>query len=135
MGRYEEEPDDVFECFGMVDEYDPDDETYCQNCEFFHKCGVAVRQKLRNKNTRNNRNTRTSSRRGARTTADRRGQVVKSHKEPVVIIDAEEEDTFLGALAYNAGLEAAQAMAEELSNSIRHIPRKGYNGVFKRRKK
>ena len=128
------------ECYGDYNEYDPDD-TDCQDCAFIDACGIRARRAMRMASTRSSTPERRSAdsarfrppSRSSNTTNRRHSG--KKRDEIQVFTEPEEKDTYWSVLSHNAGLEAVQAMFDELSNSVRHIPRKSYNQLWKRPKK
>ena len=111
------------ECYGDPDYYDPDDHSCSDDCAFFQSCGIRVARA-------NSANSRRSLTPKNKTT---RQQVIKKQKAEI-IVEPETEDSYFSVLAYNSALEAIQAMADELSNSVRHVPRKSYGPIFNRKK-
>lgn len=130
------------ECFGEEELYDPDDRL-CRDCGFEAACSYKVKQesnttnseRLLGKTSYQNRSSRTSSYLNKlRSQRESKEVSVRKQEHKVVQVEAEEEDTFTSVLMHNASLEAVQAMVDELSNSIKEIPRKSYKNLWKRKK-
>jgi uncharacterized membrane protein YqiK len=115
------------ECYGDIDYYDPDDEACTENCAYFQSCGIRV---ARSNNQSKKRELKAQTR-----IPNKQSNRVAKKQEPTIIIEPEENDSYFSVLTYNSAIEAVQAMADELSNSIRYIPRKGYGNIFNRKKK
>lgn len=125
----EDSEDDREACYGDEDYYDPDDRV-CKDCNYFKSCGIKVKNAQRRSTT-----TRTTSYRNSRRTpTTTRTLTTAKAKQTPVVIDESEDTTFTEALMHNASIEAIQAMVDELSNSIKHIPRKSYKNAWKRKK-
>lgn len=131
------------ECYGDYQYYDPEDQE-CQDCAFIDACGIRARRSMRMHSESKSRE-QTSSRAPRMQPAERqqptraittsrRGNVTKQ-TETQVFTEPGDKDTYWSVLSHNAGLEAVQAMFDELSNSVRHIPRKSYSELWKRPKK
>lgn len=130
------------ECFGDDESYDP----YlrmCRDCAYERACSHKVSQESNTTNTErllgksfsSNRSTRTSSYLDRIRDQRQSKQVItKKQEHKIIQVDAEEEDTFTSVLMHNVSLEAVQAMVDELSNSIKEIPRKSYKNLWKRKK-
>ena len=138
---------DVPECWGDPDSYDPDD-SICRSCAKFKTCEIKVDRVLESKNRgRSNRNVRSYSRDAEppRSSTRRRFSIrdnkpaynERYEKENIDIPPSlpENNDTYGSVLIYNASIEAIQAITDEISSSVRHIPRKTYRGLWKRDKK
>ena len=133
MGFFDDEAGmaDIPECHGDDDYYDDDDRT-CKDCHYQKSCALKIR-------TRGSRSTKTSFRTSSSYSPSNRSSITRSSKnvpskKPDVTIEEDSDATFTGALVHNASIEALQAMVDELSNSIRHIPRKSYKNTWKRKK-
>ena len=133
-------------CYGDYEKYDPSSDE-CAECAYINGCGIrSMRNKKEDyasdtvpKTTSTNSSYRGySSQRSASRSAIDRYREGKRNNNPSKYAVAEEEpsedDTFLDILRHNASIEAVQAVFDELSNSIRHIPRRTYTN-FRRKKK
>lgn len=59
----------------------------------------------------------------------------KNTQKQIQIIEPDDDITYGKLLLHNTGLEVVQAIVDEISNSVRHIPRLDYGKYFDRRKK
>ena len=126
------------ECYGDSEFYDIDDRD-CQTCLAFEACGIKV-QRLRERslnNARRNFNTRGNTSYRREPTPSYKQQSVRRHepKNDPLIENCTDEDTFFSVLTHNASLEALQSVFDELSNSVRNIPRKSYKYLWTRKKR
>jgi len=131
MGFFDDEDEDDNsppECYADENEYDPESR-YCGECPYRNSCGLKIRNANKKTTTRTTRSLKSNNRFVSSST-----KVVKKSKDIPVTIDEDDEVSFTGALVHNASIEAMQAMVDELSNSIRHIPRKSYKNTWKRKK-
>lgn len=113
------------ECYGDPDQYDPDDEG-CDECAYSAGCSIRSRR---------NRAPVSVNRTSSRSSPVRMQHKHSTTKNQVVsTTEAEDEDTYLSVLSHNAGIEAIQAIFDELANSVRHVPRKTYTNIWRRKK-
>ena len=137
MGFFDDDDDDDLsrpECYGDEHEYEPSSR-FCEDCSFKTSCGLKIRNAAskRSATTTTTRRLTSSSRRtNNRFTTST--QITKNKNNTPTTIEEDNEVSFTGALVHNASIEAMQAMVDELSNSIRHIPRKSYKNTWKRKK-
>ena len=122
------------ECYGDTDYYDPDDDT-CQECAYIDGCGIRAARTARTSNRRSPYKNTTYNRTSSSVSSNKNSIQRSKANQKITIIEADEQDTFQSTLAHNAALEAMQAVVDEVANSIRHIPRKSYNNLWKRNKK
>ena len=130
-------------CHGDEDAFDPQD-IICEECDYSQSCTVVINRNR--KKEQEERKERTTSRyRDFRrsppkmpsrnyNSVSRKPSPVK-HEIEIIEEEASEDDTYMSVLAHNAGIEAIQAMFDELASSVRHIPRKTYTNVWRRKKK
>ena len=97
------------ECFGDPEVHDPETSD-CQSCAVIGACAIRTRRRIAANSGRRN---VPVHRRTSRRTSKR--------KETIVVVESDNEDTYGTVLMHNAGLEAVQAMVDELSNSIKSI--------------
>jgi len=122
------------DCFGDEDYYGPEDRE-CKRCEFRVACSSNIRKEKKaavSRRIRNRANATTRTRK-SRTSVQRRqqseetGVVVSRDVGSYIEVESAEEDTFASAVMHNASLNAAQGIADTISQAISHIPRKRYN--------
>ena len=125
------------ECYGDPYQFDLDDPG-CEECSYQQSCSIRCNRNSRSRQASSSYSSRQSFRssesRKYLPSSKRTEKKSKSRTE-VITAEAEEDDTFMSILMHNAGLEAMQSMVDELGNSIRHIPRKSYNSIWKRTKR
>lgn len=112
------------QCFGDVETYDSKD-PHCQSCPVRGSCSVQVNRKID-----------ADSR--PRTVTTSSGGVVRRDttetRPRYEILDAE-DDSWFEVLGHNGALGAVEAMARELVEGIRGIPRKKYPNPFTRKRR
>lgn len=121
-------------CHGDEDAFDPQDPV-CEDCAYAQSCTVVI-NRLRKQEQRERREPVTSSYRPYPTkTPVHKKEPPISKQVETPEEEASDEDTYMSVLAHNAGIEAVQAMFDELASSVRHVPRKTYTNVWRRKKK
>lgn len=126
-------------CFADPDEYDIEDEG-CTECPFVDACGIRIARNSANKRsdtrtfTSGTSNKRTSSYYRPPPSRSQSNVTNRSSPPKKVEQDPDENDTWSSVLMFNASIEMAQAMVDELSESVRAVPRKSYNKLWTRKK-
>jgi len=120
------------DCYGDPEVFDPDDDD-CDRCPWRAACKVVIDRKSKTRSrSRSNRRSRSS-----RDDRDDRDSRIIKRRGSTSVREAppDEDDTWSSVLGYNAMVEAAQGMADELSNAVGHIPRKRYPNILAKRKR
>ena len=129
MGYTNQKP----ECYGDPELYDPDDDE-CSGCGVNHSCSIRAQRKAKSTRpsytSRNRQLSSTSTQENVSSTS-----LAQSRKLPRVEREPNHDITFSKILMHNTGLEVLQTVVDELSSSIRHIPRLDYGRYFERKKK
>ena len=112
-------------CFADPDEYDIEDEG-CVECPFVDACGIRI--------ARNSTTTRSEHRGFPSSTSKRTSSYYRppparpsttAHRNTnppkKIEQDPDEKDTWSSVLMFNASIEMAQAMVDELSESVRAV--------------
>jgi len=108
------------ECYGDEDYYDPSDTT-CRRCPVKGTCRVLVERR-----------SKSSDRNAITTTKSSRTGSSVPRKQASVVVDHEEDDSFMGVLGHNSMLNAGQGFVDTLSEAVSSIPRKKYPNPFSR---
>ena len=123
------------DCWGDPDCYEPDDDE-CKQCRVQQSCGMKSSSK-RTPTARHTPTTRHSSFQSRTNRSQSTTSISRTVQPKPEIVRAEpEEDVSFGKLLlHNTGLEVLQTTIDELSNSVRAIPRYDYGKFFERKKK
>lgn len=112
-------------CYGDEEYFDPDDDE-CDSCAVKQSCGIRV---SRMKKQTNPSYRSTSSQYSKPSTSRQKNEIQR------IVEDPEDGVSFGKILMHNTGVEVLQSIVDELSNSIRHVPRMDYGKYFDRKKK
>lgn len=115
------------ECYGDPDYYDITDSD-CKRCRFKGTCKLKVAALEREEKRSRSRSRSDREERGRSS-----GKMVRRKSREYELEEADEQDTFMSALAYNSSLNAATTMAETLTDALGQIPRKRYPPLRKRK--
>lgn len=123
------------DCWGDPDCYEPNDDE-CNQCKMQHSCGIRVSSKSSYASRRQSTTSRGSlDHRGSSTKNRLPTRVTQTPKPEIVRAEPEDDVSFGKLLLHNTGLEVLQTTIDELSNSVRAIPRYDYGKFFERKKK
>ena len=112
-------------CFGDVETYDSKDPR-CQSCPVRGSCSVQVNRKI---------DADARGRGTTGTTVVRRDYSPAVETRPRYEVIETEDDSWFEVLGHNGALGAVEAMARELVEGIRGIPRKKYPNPFAKKKR
>lgn len=117
-------------CYADVTKYD-DSDAECRACTFRGTCRYQVEQKISRSQS-----AYTSTATNATTIRPATPGTATANAVPGPVPDhqrlaAQENDTFMGALAHNSFLSALEAVMHEAVYSVRSIPRRKYPNPFK----